>query len=64
MTKKLLISVLIAIALLALLFVYNYFTGGKVEAPINQANLQNNTGFHGPTGPPHIKGPTGPPPSE
>ena len=25
--------------------------------------INNNTGFRGPTGPPHVKGPSGPPPT-
>jgi len=70
MTKKIIIFILVIIILLILLFAYNYFNFLKSEKsseiPENQgAAFQENDGvFHGPSGPPSIKGPSGPPPQQ
>ena len=60
MDRKLLFSIIILTALLALYFVYNYFTLPVVKTPTNLGIQQN---FKGPSGPPYVKGPTGPPPT-
>ena len=70
-----LLIVIIILILLILLFKYNYFNflkidGLKIDQTGNQEGqkpAESNTStinvFHGPSGPPQIKGPTGPPPS-
>jgi len=64
MAAKIIIFVIIVIALLAIIFAYNYFTEPKANAPIiNEGEILINNGFKGPYGPPSMNGPDGPPPS-
>jgi len=75
MLKKILLFIIILIALLGVLFFYNYFINSGVKAPTIENNKNQPTeifqdvnrgfdfkDFQGPAGPPSIKGPTGPPP--